>query len=362
MNTNNGTAPAAVKWWLLTGVLMVFGQVWLGGVTRLTGSGLSITEWQPILGVLPPLNGAEWLVAFDKYKDATQQYAQLNVGMSLGEFKWIFFWEFFHRLWARSMGFVFIFPFLYFLWRGMLSRKLVRQLSFVIAAAALAATFGWLMVYTGIKGNPIANPRAWVNAYALSVHLGIGFLVFATLWWATVGAWQGNTQVIHNSRLKKAAWAITFVTAVQVILGGWMSGMKAGLAYPTYPLMNGELLPSALYDTAAWTTQNIIQYDHNSFAPALIQVLHRTTAILLVIMVLWFWNTLRKQTVSLPLRRANNLLLGMIIVQISLGILTVINCVGHIPVTLGVLHQDGALVLLAISLFVKISYQHLFHK
>jgi heme a synthase len=352
----NGVSPRAVRYWLLLGVVMVFGQVWLGGVTRLTGSGLSMTEWKPILGVLPPLNEAEWLDAFAKYREATVQYAQVNVGMEMSAFKWIYFWEFTHRLWARAMSFVFLFPFLFFWWRGMLSRTLIRRLGWVIGAAVLAATFGWLMVWTGIKGNDLANPRAWVNAYALSVHLGIGFLVFATLWWATVAAWQGIPQVINNIRGKRMALLITVLVSIQVIFGGWMSGMKAGLAYPSFPLMNGELLPAVLFDPAAWTTANIIQYDHNAFAPALIQILHRFTAYVLIISVLWYWNYIRKQGVSMKLVVANNMLLVWIFVQVLLGVLTVLQCVGHIPVTLGVLHQDGALVLLAICLYINYQY------
>jgi heme a synthase len=353
----NNVAPAAVRYWLLLGIVLVFGQVWLGGVTRLTGSGLSMTEWQPILGVLPPMNEAAWLDAFAKYQSATVQYAQVNEGMTLGAFKWIYFWEFAHRLWARLMGIAFLLPFLFFWWKGLLSSELVRRLGWVIAAAMIAAVFGWLMVWTGIKGNGLANPRAWVNAYALSVHLGIGFLVFSTLWWATVAAWQGNPQVINNLRGKRLMLLITVITAVQIIFGGWMSGMKAGLAYPTYPLMNGELLPAILFDPAAWTMQNVAAYDHNAFAPALIHFLHRTTAILLIISVLWYWNTMKKQTVSTIHQRANNLLLVWIGVQVLLGILTVLNCVGSIPITLGVLHQDGALVLLAICLFINYQYK-----
>lgn len=346
----------SVRYWLLLGVIMVFGQVWLGGVTRLTGSGLSITEWQPILGTLPPFNEADWTVAFEKYKAATTQYQQLNVGMSLGEFKWIFFWEFTHRLWARIMGFVFLLPFCYFLYRSMLPRKLIVRLLTAIAIAAVAAVFGWLMVWTGIKGNPLTNPRAWVNAYALSVHLALGFSLFATLSWAVIETWQPNPQVINKIGLKPLAWSITAITGLQIVFGGWMSGMKAGLAYPSFPLMNGELIPSALLDAGQWQVASLMQYDHNSFAPALIQILHRTTAYTLTISVLWFWWQLKKHNVSNTLRLANNLLLGWLFVQVLLGVLTVINCIGHIPVALGVIHQDGALVLLFLSLFVNYQF------
>ncbi len=346
----------AVRYWLLLGVIMVFGQVWLGGVTRLTGSGLSITEWQPILGTLPPFNETEWAMVFEKYKTATTQYQQLNVGMSLAEFKWIFFWEFTHRLWARIMGFVFIFPFLYFLFKKMLPTRLIKILGVAIGFAAVAATFGWLMVWTGIKGNPLTNPRAWVNAYALSAHLALGFGLFGTLSWAVIETWQPNPQVINKTGLKKWAWSITAITGLQIIFGGWMSGMKAGLAYPSFPLMNGEIFPSALMDSNNWQLAFLTQYDHNAFAPALIHILHRTTAYLLIISILWFWWSLKKHNVSNTLRLANNLLLAWIFVQALLGIFTVINCVGHIPVALGVIHQDGALVLLFISLWLNYQF------
>jgi cytochrome c oxidase assembly protein subunit 15 len=176
------------------------------------------------------------------------------------------------------MGFVFLFPFLFFWWRKMLPQRLMRQLAWVILTALLAATFGWLMVWTGIKGNPLTNPRAWVNAYALSGHLIIGFSVFSTLWWATIWAWQGEPPIIHNPPLKRLAYLITGVTLLQIVFGGWMSGMKAGLLYPTFPLMNGEIIPTILYDVSQWTTTNLTQYDKNGFAPTLIQILHRFTA------------------------------------------------------------------------------------
>jgi cytochrome c oxidase assembly protein subunit 15 len=238
----------------------------------------------------------------------------------------------------------------------MLPTKLIKRLSLAVGIAAVAAVFGWLMVWTGIKGNPLTNPRAWVNAYALSAHLAIGFALFGTLAWATIETWQPNPQVINKTGLKKWAWWITFITSLQIIFGGWMSGMKAGLAYPTFPLMGNEFLPTALLDSSNWEMQNLAQYDHHLFAPALIQFLHRTTAYLLIISILYFWYKLKKHRVSNALRIANNLLLAWIFAQALLGIFTLINCVGHIPVVLGVIHQDGALVLLFLSLFVNYQF------
>ncbi len=346
----------SVRVWILLGLIMVFGQVWLGGVTRLTGSGLSITEWQPILGTLPPFTDSDWSTAFEKYKAATTQYQQLNVGMSISEFKWIFFWEFTHRLWARMMGMVFLLPFIYFLYKKMLPAKLIKRLALAVAIAAVAAVFGWLMVWTGIKGNPMTNPRAWVNAYALSAHLAIGFALFGVLAWATIETWQPNPQVINKTGLKKWAWLITFIAGLQIVFGGWMSGMKAGLVYPTFPLMGNELLPTTLLNWSNWSMQNLAQYDHHLFAPSLIQFLHRTTAYILIISILYFCYKLKKHNIAKPLRIANNLLLAWIFVQALLGIFTLLYCVGHVPVVLGVIHQDGALVLLFLSLFVNYQF------
>ena len=158
--------PAGLKIWLLTGVFMLFVQIIVGGITRLTGSGLSITKWEIITGTIPPLNAVQWDAAFDLYQ-ATPQYQKINQGMSLAEFKFIYFWEYIHRLWARAMGFVFLIPFIYFAIKGWIDRKLMKNLGIVVLLAALAASFGWIMVNSGLKDRP------WVNAYKLAVHLGI---------------------------------------------------------------------------------------------------------------------------------------------------------------------------------------------
>ena len=373
---SQSVAPVSV-WvvgWLFLGVFMVFGQVWLGGVTRLTGSGLSITEWQPILGVLPPLTHEAWMNAFAKYQSATTQYERLNAGMSLADFQWIYFWEYFHRLWARGMGFVFIFPFLYFWWRGMLTRRLVVALGRVILAAMLAAVFGWLMVATGLKNNPLAVARAFVNAYALSIHLAIGFTVFGTLWWAAMQAWQGTPAhplPTHPSErvrtLRRYALMITVTACVQIIFGGWMSGMKAGLAFPSFPLygtplFGTEIVPSVLLEGAQWQFANMIGYDNAShFAPALIQVLHRTTAFILLAFALDFFRriyVLRAGNVQVS--RALWLgacgLVGVLLLQVVLGVLTLVSCIGHVPVVLGVLHQDTALLILAATLVINYQF------
>jgi len=156
----------SVKIWLFIGLVMIFVQVLLGGITRLTGSGLSITKWEIVTGILPPMSQEAWQAEFDLYK-ATPQYQKINEGMSLSEFKFIYFWEYIHRLWARMMGFVFIIPFVVFLFKGHLDKALIKRLGGVVLMAAIVASFGWIMVASGLEDRP------WVNAYKLSLHLGL---------------------------------------------------------------------------------------------------------------------------------------------------------------------------------------------
>lgn len=337
--------PRAVKIWLITGLVMVLLQIVIGGVTRLTGSGLSITRWEIVTGTVPPLNEADWQAAFDLYKQ-TPQYQKINQGMSLGDFKFIYFWEYFHRLWARLMFFVFIIPFGWFLWKGMFSRRLLPRLVAVVLLAGLEGFFGWIMVASGLSKRP------WVNAYNLTLHLVMGLVIFSYLLWTTFIALQPVPSPSPAARLKKYAWVLVVVTFVQIALGAMMSGAKAGLFFPTWPDMNGEYLPAVLLDPSHWVSDSFIHYDTNPFMPALIQFLHRNTAYLLTGMVLYFIWQFRELPVSNKLRRGNQALAGALVLQVLLGIFTLINCVSAIPVTLGVLHQAGAVLLLSVVLFV----------
>ncbi len=338
-----------VKIWLFIGLVMLFFQVVIGGVTRLTGSGLSITKWEIVSGTFPPFGEKAWEKEFDLYK-ATPQYKKINKGMSLSEFKFIYFWEYFHRLWARTMGFVFLIPFLIFLSRGMLPKRLVKRLAWVVLAAVLAASFGWIMVASGL------NDRPWVSAYKLSIHLGIAFLTYSLLLWAFFEVTFPKRQVIHSSLLKKWGIIITILLAVQIIFGGWMSGMKAGIYYPTFPDMNGEFVPSIIFNIELWSVENFVKYDKTRFVPALVQFLHRGTAYLLTIIVLWYFYKVRKTTKLHNFRYSINMLVTMLVIQCALGIITVINCLGVIPVSWGVFHQAGALLFLTAALFNNYQY------
>ncbi len=334
---------SAVKVWLLIGLFMIFVQVVVGGITRLTGSGLSITRWEIVTGTVPPLNTAQWEEAFDAYKQ-TPQYAKINEGMSMSEFKFIFFWEYIHRLWARLMGFVFAIPFVFFVARKMIDRPLIRRLGIVILLAAIVASFGWIMVASGLVDRP------WVNAYKLTLHLSLALILFSYLLWTTLHVLQPQKKVIHNPVLKKWIYIILGVVAIQIVLGGIMSGMKAGLFYPTWPDMHGEWIPSVLTSADHWNVDNFIHYDSHLFMAALVQILHRTTAYILSGLIFWYFYRGIKNVTSPVFRTFLYLLVSMLVIQVLLGIFTLVNCVGTVPVGLGVLHQAGALVLLTFTL------------
>ncbi len=341
-----GQVPRMVKIWLITGLIMIFIQIVIGGITRLTGSGLSITRWEVVSGTLPPLSEAAWVEAFDLYK-ATPQYRLINAGMDLSQFKFIYFWEYFHRVWARLMFFVFIFPFGWFLWRGMFSRTIVPRLLVVVLLAGLEGFFGWIMVASGLIKRP------WVNAYNLTLHLTMALIIFSYLMWTTLLAYKPNLPATKNRNWVRLSWVVSVLTFFQLALGAMMSGTKAGLFYPHWPDMGGKFVPAVLLDSSHWTLSSLTNYDSNPFMPALIQFLHRNTAYILTVLVLYLGGQLlREGKISLPIRNGVIFLWGVLGVQVTLGVVTLVNCVGHIPVILGVLHQAGAVFLLCAILYL----------
>ena len=335
----------AVKIWLIIGLLMIFIQIIIGGVTRLTGSGLSITKWEIITGTIPPLSEKVWQEEFVTYQ-RTPQYKKINEGMSLRQFKFIYFWEYFHRLWARTMGFVFLFPFLWFLVRGMLSKSLIRKLGTVVLLAAVVASVGWIMVASGLIDRP------WVNAYKLSIHLSLALILYGYLFWTTLTTFKVKQKVIHNNMLKTTLLCMFLLLCAQIFMGGVVSGMKAAMAYPTWPDMNGYLAPPDLLESGNWNVDNFVNYDGTTFMSTFIQFFHRLFAYLLVINVLGYIILCFKHNIWIVLRSINILLVSVLITQILLGILTVVNSIGHIPVLWGVLHQGGAIVLLSVILYL----------
>lgn len=325
------------KWvsiWLLVGLVMLVGQIFIGGVTRLTGSGLSITKWEIVTGTLPPMNEGEWEEEFNKYQE-TPQYKLVNRGMTISAFKYIYFWEYFHRLWARLIGFIFFIPWCYFMWRGWVTRRLNKGLAIVVGLAVITASFGWIMVASGLVERP------WVNAYKLSIHLLLGFSVFIALYAAWYRYVYGNKVVIRqNGNLMSGV--LFGLVMVQIILGGMMSGMKAGLSYPTWPQMNGEWIPGVLFEGGHWTLSSFINYDDSIFMVALVQLIHRVIAyIILVVSGLYVYESYKNGVNSV----INKVLVSVLISQIILGIWTVVEFKHGVPVALGSAHQLGALAL-----------------
>lgn len=332
-----------ISLWLFAGVVMVFFQIILGGITRLTGSGLSITRWDIVTGARPPLNEVEWEQAFDLYKK-TPQYLQINEGISLSQFKFIYFWEYVHRLWARLMGFVFAIPFVFFLFRKSLSTLLLKRLGIVILLAALAAVFGWIMVASGLIERP------WVNAYKLTIHLGLGISLFVYLFFTWL-SYRGFKRYAAGNNWRNNARVLIGLTIIQVGLGGFVSGMKAALNYPTWPLMNGKYIPQILLESNNWNEANFLLYDKSGFMPALVQVLHRNFGYLLFILVILFsWRWIR--SVAAEWHWIGWLLIGIIVVQATLGILTLLNSVGSIPVFYGALHQGVGILFLTFLIYI----------
>ena len=334
----------AVRYWLIAGCILLFFQVVIGGITRITGSGLSITEWDIVFGTFPPMNPESWGVEFDKYK-ATPQYNQLNEGMSMSDFKFIYFWEYFHRLWARMMGFIFLIPAIFFTLNKSLDGKLWRKLYPVIGFAGLAAVFGWIMVASGLIDRP------WVNAYKLSIHLSIAFITFAFLVRATLFSFSES---INRALTKIPSFFLVLgaVFAIQVVFGGIMSGMRAGLVFPTWPDMGGAFAPAVLTDGSNWTVENLEYYERSSFAPALIQFIHRLTAYGLAVLVFIGWKKQSKMPEGVS--GWYKIFTGLIGLQVIVGILTVISCKGSIPLGLGVLHQ--AIALMLVGAFVGVLF------
>ena len=345
-----GGYPRAVKIWLIVGLIMVVGQVVIGGITRLTESGLSITEWEVVSGTLPPLNEAQWNIEFDKYK-ASPQYEKVMDGISMSDFKFIYFWEWFHRLWARIMGLVFAVGFVVFWRKGWLDRPLMKRLGIVVALAATAASFGWIMVASGLEERP------WVDAYKLTMHLSLGITLFSYLLWITLKVVNPKTRTFPHTTVDKWIWPLNIILGLQLILGGIMSGARTALAYPTWPDMNGKFFPTVLSDASMWTVDNLVNYDQSFFQPALIQFLHRMTAYALVILVIAYIFQAAKRLKGTEIPRVNILLITLLIIQVILGVATVMSSKGQVPVGLGVAHQFTAITLAGAMVYLNYCFR-----
>jgi cytochrome c oxidase assembly protein subunit 15 len=323
----------AVRWWLIVVAALIAVMVLVGGATRLTESGLSIVEWKPVTGTLPPLNEAQWTQAFEGYK-AIPQYRELNAGMSLAEFKTIFWWEWSHRLLGRVIGAVYLLPFLYFLWRGALSPELKRRLWMIFALGALQGGVGWWMVASGL------TQRTEVSQYRLATHLVLALVIFASIIW-TLRRMNARPQPIVSSRLKISAVALLVLTFVQLYFGALVAGLRAGRVHNTWPEIDGALIPSAArlwFETPWW--RNL--FDN----PLTVQFEHRMTAYALMILALVHAIDATRSRAGAAVTGGAWSLLAAIMLQAALGILTLLH---QVPIDLALAHQATAMVVLALA-------------
>ncbi len=334
-----------VRYWLITGLVMLIGQVILGGITRLTGSGLSITSWDIITGVIPPLNKQEWFDAFELYKQ-TPQFHKINDTFTLKDFKFIFFWEYFHRLWVRILGFIFLIPFVFFTIKKIINWYLIKRLMLVVFLTALTASAGWIMVQSGLIDRP------WVNAYKLTLHFILAILTIAAMVKTIADVYQLENK--SNKNKNKFVAILLVITFFQLIFAGLMSGMKAGLYFPSWPSMNGKLIPKVLLIKNNWNLHNLTNYDSFEFAPALVQFVHRLLAYIILALVVFYYFKKRNTLYTKAIKWLTTIYL-LAIIQVILGILTLVKIKTGIPLFLGILHQLTGVLFFISLLFLYFS-------
>jgi heme a synthase len=324
---------SAVRNWLIFVALLIAAMVLVGGATRLTESGLSIVEWKPVAGALPPLSQQQWNQAFDAYK-TIPQYRELNAGMDLAEFKSIFWWEWSHRLLGRVIGVAYLLPFLWFLWRGALSADLRRRLWLIFGLGALQGAVGWWMVASGL------SQRVEVSHYRLATHLVLALLIFASIVW-TLRRLAPLPPLLATARLKLASVALLVLTFIQLYLGALVAGLRAGKIYNTWPEIDGGLIPAAarLFFATPWW--------RNLFDNTLtVQFEHRMTAYALLALALLHALDATSSRAGAAAVRGAWWLVAAITLQAALGILTLLH---QVPIPLALAHQAVAIVVLTLA-------------
>ncbi len=305
----------AVARWLLLGVAMLIIQIGLGGITRLTGAGLSITEWKPILGAIPPLNEAAWNAAFQKYQQIAQ-YRYLNAHFTLSDFKSIYFWEWAHREWARLVGLVFIIGFVYFLVRRYFNKAMIAPFVILFILGALQGAIGWIMVQSGLNDTDL-----YVSHIRLAVHFMAALVLLCYTQWFALKLLVNERDRIADGRVRKLTLGVIALLCIQLIYGAFMAGLKAASVAPTWPTINGVWIPEnvhqyggRVYDGfSAWVSQ-----------PVAVHFMHRTLAYLLCIAVV-YWYKAAGKPMSARLRRWRQWPVLIVVTQVLLGIATVLH-------------------------------------
>jgi len=325
------TRHRVIRLWLYAVAALIFAMVLVGGATRLTESGLSIVEWKPVTGVLPPLSETAWQAEFDKYK-TIPQFQKMNSGMALAEFKTIFWWEWTHRLLGRVIGVAFLLPFLFFLAKGWIEPGLRGRLWFIFGLGALQGAVGWWMVASGLAD------RVEVSQYRLATHLILACVIFAATLW-TAARLSDRPQPEVPARLRAGATALLTLVLIQIYLGALVAGLRAGLIYNTWPLIDGSFIPNAaslLHATPAW--RNVFE---NTLT---VQFNHRMVAYAVVIAAVGITGTGLNSRLLMGQSRALALAVGVVaILQALLGVVTLMT---RVPLHLALAHQAGAAILL----------------
>ncbi|NII24663.1 heme A synthase [Pseudoflavitalea sp. X16] len=341
IKTNPDTKPRRyVSNWILIGVFMLLIQVVLGGITRLTGSGLSITEWNVVTGALPPLNEQQWVQEFNKYKQ-TPQFLLLNSEFTLSDFKFIFFWEWFHRFWARLIGVVFVVGFVYLVSKKYLKREMQQPLLFLFIFGAFQGAIGWIMVASGLTGDAV-----YVKPTRLALHFIFALaLICYAFWFALQLRVRENQKMVAPSLRNWTSWLIGLLF-LQLIFGALMAGHKAAMAAPTWPDINGDLIPPGLFRE----TPLLLNFFENKIT---IHFIHRGLAYLLLVLIIGYTiKAFRLRPVSHTLQKARLLPLILVLLQVVLGIVSLLTSPGIVPQKWGVfewmaqLHQVVGMLLL----------------
>lgn len=325
-------SPRPVVVWLLLTAAMVFAMAVIGAITRLTESGLSMVEWRPLIGALPPLSDADWQTLFAEYR-ATPEFQKLNTWMRLDDFKSIFWWEYIHRLWGRLIGLVFALPLAWFWWKGRLASWLKPWLLLALALGALQGAVGWWMVVSGLVDDP------YVSHFRLAAHLGLAVLVYG-LMLALAERLDSVPKLAAPSWLKIVAPALAGSAFVVILSGALVAGLDAGLLYNTFPQMGDSWIPDEVRRAG----------DASTFLsnPAAVQFLHRWLAKTLATAILIYWIFARREPLAPSQRNPLDLLAAMAAVQVALGILTLLL---QVPIALAAAHQAGALVLFGLAVW-----------
>lgn len=321
--------------WLLAGVFMIVIQVLIGGITRLTESGLSITEWKPITGTLPPLNETDWRIEFEKYMQ-TDQFKYVHHDFTLKEFKFIFFWEWFHRVWARLLGLVFLVGFIYFLVRKKLSRNMVLPLVVLFVLGGMQGAIGWIMVQSGLVPE-----KFYVGHVELTTHLIAAIILLAYTLWFALSLLPSFQSKLRNKNIRGFLLILVLLVTLQLIYGGFMAGLKAAASAPTWPLINGYFVPASMNEIDPWHL-NLVNNN------LMVHFIHRGLAYVILLLSIIF--LLKSSNTQHNLFNKYRIyFLSIVFAQVVLGILTVLNSTDPTALAwFGVAHQFAAMLLVMV--------------